>query len=304
VHILLLLVFSLVYVLPAAAQWSGMEPSGSPVISDWDMTTPQPRSGNHVPLGNGWTTFSGRTSAASDCNDLVSPCGVLQMDFAGTVGGSSPGNIYFNGASGKTEVFVGYEFSTSAPFTSHPGGTKTFFVQSTNGAWNVVPHLEINGSLTGPWILGVYFPSGNTALGIPGANNCHLPNRGTSDCPGTVHLFPNVASAPIVAGTHYKIALYVKLSTCPTCQNGILRMWLNGTMVMNHTNVNWPAVNIGELQMNPTYGGTGGSATGGFFRYGHVHVSLPNCPAPCGGGVIDNPSGPPAAPTGVTAIVE
>jgi hypothetical protein len=291
---LLILLFIFISVLPVQAQWAGMEPPGSMKLSDWDMTNPKPMNGNHVPYSNGWTAYTGKTQPASNCAELVSPCDVMQLNFAGVVGGSSPGNHYYSGAEGKNEVFVGYSFSTSNPFTSNIAGTKTFFVMSNNGAWNVIPHLHVNGDVNGPWTISFYYSSGNPAIGVPGAYNCHLPNLAAKDCPGSVHIMPNVGDGTVRPGVQYKIASYVKLSSCPTCQDGILRMWLNGVMTHNLTTVNFPAnAPIGQVQINPTWGGSVGTATYGYFQYGHVYVSAPNCPAPCGQVVNPPPVQPP-----------
>jgi hypothetical protein len=270
----LVLLVLLVLLAPSLshAQWSG-EPAGSVPLSNWDMSNPAPMNGNGASYGNGWSVISGKTQAVSDCGDPVSPCGVLQYNFAGTQGGSSPGNHYF-GVGGRREIFTAYSFYVSPGFKTHQGNKISFVM---GNGWVNVPLLLRTGAPFGPWPLALYFTTAGSHI-----NNCHMTPNIDADCAaGNMTLTANVTPRSITAGVWYRIQIYVKMSTCDTCKDGVIKLWLDDTLVIHQTTAIYPDDPIQQVELNPTWGSAGQVASGGFFRYGHVYVSAPNCPDGC-----------------------
>jgi hypothetical protein len=291
------------------------EPAGATVVGDHNFDTLS---------GGGFTCSCNTVDIVQDSTAPMSPGSVGRWTFPmGFEAGISPGNLYI-GLPGTTEVYTGFWWSPSVGFESQFAATKMAFVMSFHGqdSMAVVPTIGTHNGVFGPWPPVIYNP--NTAQ----INNCQVSAPHYGDCPGTQNYFasghPN--NLLIEGGKWYLWEIYAKQSSSKTSADGILRVWLNGALMINITNWNTPQGGWNEFQINPTWGGTGShygdeGATGpGAFYYDHVHVSVGGqIPPPLdrpfeapassntggaggGGGMVDITPPPPPPPEGCPPI--
>jgi hypothetical protein len=75
-----------------------------------------------------------------------------------------------------------------------------------------------------------------------------------------------------VLGSWHKIELYFRYNT-PA--NGIIRWWMDGTLIGDYTNISFPASGcFAEFQFSPTWGGVGDVKTEtDYFWFDRAYVS-------------------------------
>jgi len=200
----------------------------------------------------------------------MSPSGVTRSTESFQSGNGGTELHYFLPA-GNNEIFVGLVWRSSATFgTNNPGANKTQFIRGQAGGTNGVFYWQ---RPRGSSLSRLFF---STQL----ANNldqCH-------GAPDQDQCFQNVNDIQLTPGVWYKIEVYLKRSTCPTCHNGILRWWINGTLAGNY--LNFAYVGADEWVWSETWDGAGNGS--GFtvnpeHYFDHLHISAPNCPSGCGG---------------------
>lgn len=267
--------------LVSAQSWPN-EPTGSTLLTDWGFSS------SSWPAGWG---SAAPPQIVSDLSAPISPWAVARQTYpAGFVGGVSPSNYYFPIPNGGTrELYSGFWWKASNPWQGHSSnGNKINNLITNNGEWSLV--IEMYGPVNGPWSYTVYFPNST-------ADNSHLsPSYG--DVPGTRHIFPNVSNPSITLGQWHRIEQYTKLSSSLTSRDGVIKWWVDGVLVGNFTNVNFPQAVIAEYQFSPTWGGTGDVKTQtDYFQWDHVRLSLPNG----NGGGTKSDTTPPSVPSGLRA---
>ncbi|HMJ59291.1 MAG TPA: hypothetical protein VK467_09145, partial [Gemmatimonadales bacterium] len=167
----------------------------------------------------------------------------------------------------RREMYFGYRWRASLPWQGHPSGVNeiSFVLAQDN-----ILVLQMNGPPEGPFHLIV-----TTEFTT---SNGHLANSWGDD-PGARQLGGNVKGGNYVVteGRWYDIEGYFRMSTTSTSRDGIVRWWVNGTLVGDYTSVNFDAANpFTEFQFSPTWGGIGGSKTEeDYFWYDHVRLSVP-----------------------------
>ena len=146
-------------------------------------------------------------------------------------------------------------------------GNKLTFLLNSVGDLAVA--LLMYGPVNGPWEPDIYFSASTVDNSTLQPSCCGTP------APGTRHLFWNINRPCLSLGTWHKIEHYVKFSTTSTSQDGILKLWIDGGLTHNYTNVNFPqAGNFTEFQFAPNWGGTGDVKTeNDYFRFDHIHIS-------------------------------
>jgi hypothetical protein len=252
------------------------EPAGSTLISDFPYNS---KTGTGTGPGV-WNTTNGNSQIVADSSAPESPSNVLQINYpVGFKAGSAPDNSFVSLSGARTELFVGLWWKANAGWQQEINSeiSKIFFFIS-NGAPGI---LVMRGPQGGPYSL-------DFGLEFPGIFNGHI--AGTSgDNPGTRNFFYNSGSVSVFPGNWYKVEMYTKFSSTTTSRNGILRWWVNNTMVGNYTNVNYDTTRPwNEAKVSPTWGGGNNTKTqNDWFRYDHIRVSLPNS------GVIVQPPPPP-----------
>jgi len=227
----------------------------------------------------------GTLSVQQDGTAPLSPNNVMRstMNYQSRNGGTQlerrdPANL--------TEVFVGLWWRSNPEFTgSMVGANKMFFIRGGPNQNGVFVWAKTPGSTA---VSHLYW---TTQLPY-NLNQCG--GTDLDQCYGNAGTFVD-----FIPGTWYRIEVYMKASSCPTCRDGIARWWItpkggSPVLVGNYTNFAYgPLVN--EWVWSETWDG-GGSGTGftsdPSHFIDHLHIS-----APSGASSTDSPPGPPAAPT-------
>jgi len=163
--------------------------------------------------------------------DATAPYSPSNCLFSYLPAGSRTGGMQMRVQPGPTwnDMYVRIWWRTNAAFQGRPQGNKLFFVRgpSTNGVFLFNNAALNNGA--GTMIFGH-----NTGGGL---DNSHI----WADQFGATG-YPNVSSGTLRVGTWYMLEAYIKTSTNATSRDGIVRWWVNGTLVGNFTTVNYPGV--------------------------------------------------------------
>lgn len=191
------------------------------------------------------------------------------------------------------DLFVGLVFMMNPGFEQNSVGTnKVFFMRAHN--WRFTGsqtngYFAVRGAANN---LQLIFSHNTGTL-----NNAHV-------CAQDLGLtcFPNTGNTvTLVRGVQYKIEAYIHASTTPTSRDGILRVYINGILTHNYTNLNYGTGIVNEALIGQTWDGAGNGCcptVPWHFYFDHFYVSASNCPAGgCGGGPITpNPPPPPPIP--------
>lgn len=146
----------------------------------------------------------------------------------------SGGNqLEYNSPVRYREMYFGLYWRTNPQYQGRIVGNKLFFLSSnvyngTNGVF-LFGNSRLNNG-TAPLLF-----VGNSE----GIGNAHI--LGTND-PGAP-FFPNVGNGTLQVGVWTKIEAFIRASTTRTSQDGILRAWVNDTLVMSYTNINYCGAN-------------------------------------------------------------
>ena len=201
------------------------EPAGSSFLLDHNF---------NAILGSGMSNPYNAGAIMSDATAPVTPsqCHVSWINGGDSTGGTE---LHWNSGTAWSDMFVGLAWRTNAQFEGRNGGSnKMFFMRGpggsglangTNACFIFNNSTLVNGS--GTMILGP-----NTG----GLSNQAI--TGSTD-PGAL-IWPNVGDGTLTRGVWYKLEAYIKKSTTVNSQDGILRWWINGRLVGNYTNFNYP----------------------------------------------------------------
>jgi hypothetical protein len=191
------------------------------------------------------------------------------------------------------ELFMGLMWRTNPEFQGRIVGNKTFFLGSSAGAGVFLFGRSALSNGSAPLIY-----NHNSSL-----DNSHICSDGGIMC------YPNVSSGIVTRGNWTKIEVYVRASTTRTSRDGILRWWINGVLAGNYTTFNFHSPVFTDWIWTETWDGSGDMGSSNTVQWNHyidhLYISLPNCNAGgCGGNqAVDNPAGPPAAPSIQTVTV-
>ena len=216
----------------------------------------------------GWDGFEysqSNLSIASDPAAPLSPSSVLRIHYAANrAGGVSPGtaqSLPFRSGYGATprELYMSYAFKASTSFYGHPTSTNKIFFYWVAGGPRVFDRLVGTGMnpLRYQVALQGTAPTCETRTRLTG-------NRG--------------ASATIARGQWYHVELQMVLNSAGSC-NGLVRVWLNGVLLMEYTNVGILAAGEAsgrwdQLQLRPVWGGGGSTTPQAFDLWiDHAYVS-------------------------------
>jgi len=221
------------------------QPSGFAPVTDWAMG---------ALTGSGWNinNASGYASIVSDATALLSPPAVGQWRYpAGFPGGDAPATMYYSLPPAFNEGFVGVTWKASNPWQGHPSNVNKIYFLLGGACGNLIPIMY--GPPGGPYDLRV------------------APEWGSS----WNFLTPNATNVPVSLGVWHKIELYFKYNTAGA---GIVRWWMDGTLIGNYTNVSFPASGcFAEFQFSPTWGGVGATKSQtDYFWYDHAYISVPS----------------------------
>ena len=270
----------------AYAQTWPNEPSGFNLVNDWNW--------NSCP-GGGWQPASSPSSCAvirSDAAAPLSPSSVLSMEYspASGVGGGDP-YILLNNGNGYNEIYLGFWVQLESGFQGEENLSNKLGIFSWgDGSWL---WIKYEGQQFGPWFPVIGFQ----VSGISNVNNCHLPGYGdASPCPsGNFTFTPTQGNSNVSAGPWKRFEFYYKRSSTTTSRDGHVKVWIDGSLVINIIQANTPQVPLNVFYFTPSWAGPGspGRTHADVIQFDHVHVSAP------GGGGADTT--PPSQVTGLIA---
>ena len=281
-RLIVILLISLLVPVLAQAQWTN-EPVGSTQLLNCAFSS--------APASCGILDAYSSAVAGTDGTAPISPSGVIVSTLpAFSYTGGMQLNYVFPGGRLVREMFVGMEVRTNAGFQGRTVGNKMFFMRGPgNPPYNGV--FNMYGPQGGPWYL--YFGH-NTGGGLDNSQAC------TADlglvCPPNV----NFAAAEMHTGPWMKVEAYIKCSTTRTSADGIVKWYLDGTLVANYTNFNYCPDGLNEWAWSETWDGstccTFATVDWKWF-IDHLYVSYRNCTINCSGTSTDTT--PPSQVTGL-----
>jgi hypothetical protein len=246
------LLLLLVWASAAAAQTWPNEPGGATVISDHAFNTA---------LGDGFNVETG-VPIVSDATAPLSPPNVLRFTYPiGFPSGSGPGTVSYEGLNLK-DLYLGFWWKPSDPWQGQSSGVNKILFISTYAGGSLIPILC--GPNGGPYHL------------------CMAPEWKDT----WTWLSRNVSDPEVTLGAWHRIEVLAIRSTTTTSADGVVKWWLDGTLVGNHTDVNfdnYATQNWYMVKFNPTWGGGVGEfkTETDYFSFDHVRISSPNAaPSP------------------------
>jgi uncharacterized protein YjdB len=232
-------------IVPSSGGWTNA-PSSYPAISDqpFDLL-------NALGWATSWNT-AGNMAIAVDATAPQSPSNVLQFTYPiGMAGGAAPAMEYRDFPL-ATHFYGGFWWKANANWQGHNSNVnKMAFVYQ--------------GADTGDAFICFYGPPGGpyqleAALEFKSAD--------TRD-----RLVPNVNNVPIMFGGWHKIEWQMEYNTTTSPANGIMRWWLDGTLIGQYTDILYPTTGMEEFQVSPTWGGMGDVKTQtDHFWFDHVYL--------------------------------
>lgn len=261
----LLIVGALLWASDALAQvnWPN-EPAGATVLSDHNFTTCE---------ANGWIGSCG--TITSDATAPLSPPGVFEWILP--VGQSSGGGeVSYTFPALVDQFYYGYWWKPTDPFY----GNSENCTDKVSGFWtldgNIITGLKCVTGRGGDRII-------YAVLQIP-HYNCQVPNDACFGV-GSINFIPNRSSGLVSLGVWHRVETLLQRSTTGNTTtgvgcNGVFRLWLDGVLTMESTEVCMPEKFLAVF-FTPTWDGswTPDHPTPFGHTYDHVHVSVPDCGA-------------------------
>lgn len=227
---------------PGGGPWPN-EPSRFTVISDQPWQSP---------TSLGWyLDFGVPALIVSDPTAPLSPPDVLQITYPiGFVGGSAPTTLDHS-LGGVRQLYVGLWWKPSDPWQGNPSSSNKIQYAFTGNNGSIT--MTMYGSPGGPYELRVY------------------PQFSTSPL---TWLVPNVNHIPVTLGAWHKIEWLMVYNTTSNPPNGICRWWLDGQLIGDYYDVNYPPGALTDYKLAPVWGGVGGTKIEtDHYWFDHVHLS-------------------------------
>ncbi|HEY6785664.1 MAG TPA: Ig-like domain-containing protein [Gemmatimonadales bacterium] len=199
-----------------------------------------------------WNLQFGTAVVIPDASAPFSPPDALEVVFpVGFVGGSAPGTMELTLPQPVHSMYVGIWWKPSNPWQGNDSNSNKIQYVFTNASGSAF--MVMYGTPGGPYELRV-FPQFSTS----------------SD----VWLTPNVANVPVTLGQWHRIEWLLIDNTTTDPPNGICRWWLDGQLIGDYTNVNYPSEPFSEYKVAPVFGGNGGpKIETDYYWYDHIHLS-------------------------------
>lgn len=226
---------------------TGVAAGGSTITATYNSSSKQATVSVTTPVSSGWSNAPIGGSVlidtnGSNLNGLFDVYGSTILDSDATAPFSAPtiwkarleafaahgGNqLELNMPTSYREMYAGAYWRTNPQFQGRVVSNKMFFLggqSGLNGFFGFGTGRLSNGS--GPFVF-----CGNTS----GIGNAHI--FGSND-PGI--FFPNnVGDGTLQVGVWTKIEVYIRCSTTRTSQDGILKVWVRGSLCASYTNINY-----------------------------------------------------------------
>ncbi len=207
-------------------------------------------------------------SVARDSGAPLSPSNMYRstMNYQLRQGGSQ---THFFAPTAIKEVYVGLWWKSNPDFTGNTtGGNKMFFIRGAPGQNGVFMWQRPRGSNLSRFFWTTQLPYNLDRCGGGGGD--------IDQC------FANKNDIAIVAGTWYRIEVYMKASSCATCKDGAVKWWVTpkgGKTVLAGDYPNFAyGPSVAEWVWSETWDGHGngtGFATDPSHYIDHLHISAP-----------------------------
>ena len=225
------------------APWPN-EPAGLTRIAD---------NGFDLLEGNGWAMLDNRqglVSLVDDPHAPASPPSVLQYSYPAGFSDAGPGAAEHLLPSVR-EVFVGIWWKVSDPWQGHPSNVNKIQILFPNEGGDL--YMVMYGEPGGPYEIRV----------IPQFRNMD-----------PYWMLPNVGHVPVTLGQWHRIEWLVRYNTSSDPPNGVVRWWLDGVLIGDHTDVRFPDSPLVAYKISAIWGGIGGrKAESDYYWYDDVHLS-------------------------------
>ncbi len=236
------------------------EPAGFQVINDYGFDDPIPI-GSSLPVdASGWfINNGGMATRVTDGSARKSPPNVMMISYPkGFTGGVAPATMWYNFTGPwPTELYIGVWLKVSNPWQGHSSGVNKIGFVTSGGTQHYALMPVLHGSAA-PYYLDQQ---------IAETNAPENPAYGG-------WLSQNVANPPFTLGVWHRVEMYLKYGTTSTSYNGIMKQWLDGTLVMSYSDINYADDGIDGWKIDPTWGGTGDTKTeNDYYEIDHVHTS-------------------------------
>ncbi|HKV72843.1 MAG TPA: hypothetical protein VJN62_16445 [Gemmatimonadales bacterium] len=236
-----------------------------------------------LPAGGEWTIYNpnGNASQGTTATDApLSPPNIGQFSYpVGFQSGTSPAVLSLESGQNK-EVFVGAWWKSSSPWHDPDGANTVILSLETGASVDQTIYLELSATgSTPPHRLDVL-----------------------TQFPGTsLRLAPNTTVSDVSLGSWHRLEMYVKYSTTPTSNDGIIRWWLDGVLQGDYVDQNMPAdAGVVGYRVQPARIGGDTSTEQDYFWYDQIHVGVPSTSAwpdePAGFTTIDDYGFPDSVP--------
>lgn len=191
----------------------------------------------------------GGSQLLSDPSEPVSPSGFLRMiKPAGQAHGGTVIDCLF---SPQRNIFWGMTIRPSNPFGGYNNGANKIGFMISNrptgggGLWG----LHYRGSTNGSRVVAVFLQAST------GVSNCHIPEI-DGDCNGSSLVFyPNINGSPVSEGVFHRVEITMRRSTTESSRDGVMRVVVDGSLRIYHTDLNTPAWDFISVMNNHTWDG-------------------------------------------------
>ncbi len=231
--------------IPGSGPYANRPVNYTTTLSDYAFRD-LPLVDNDSPLGGGWSVYNNQNATVSRVSDATapqSPSEVLQWHFpTGHPSGTNVGNVYRSAPANASEFYVAFSMWHDANFEWNSISNKLFYLEPGN----II--LQSRHSMAGGQkYLSVYI--GGTGKDYAPTNNI-----------------------PIPLGQWVNYEFIVKRGN-----SGVLKVWMNGTLVLDYANIAVPTTTSGqELKLDTTWGGSTGPTTrDSYRRIDHIVVAIP-----------------------------
>lgn len=238
------------------ASWRANEPNGLSQLTDKDFNTLTELETGTDP---NWylNSTTGNKSIVTDLGAPQSPPNVLRHEYPdGFSGGAAGTSAGFQNQS-LDEIYVCIACKWDADWEDHPTGTnKVFFVTSSSfGGGGDPVFLNFNTQQAQPRL--ILFTQG----------------------PGMAGSLARVQEVNPVKGQWHIVEVYLKANSADGVADGVARLWMDGTLSTNLSNVEFYTGGTADgkfntVKLEPTWGGSGGTVVSAFgLEHDKMYVS-------------------------------
>ena len=189
---------------------------------------------------SGWSVaFATAAARIDDATAPVSASSVLQLPYPiGFVDGVGPITAFYNIPGPHVrELYAGFEWKVSNPWQGHPSGVNKIAFFTTGGTEDAI-YVALYGA-------GEPYHMRTTHVNLGTWNNALHPTGWFEN---------NIANPTVTLGVWHRIEVYAKMGTSSTSNNGLFKLWMDGTLLADYSDVNYPHDGFDGWKFAPTWG--------------------------------------------------